>query len=123
MAEPGAFLLDHGSDDASGARGRRARAAVRQTGAGCDLVSIENQDIPAPQPHVDLVALADALDVLAAIEPRASQVVELRFFGGFSVEETAEALSVSPRTVNNDWNTARAWLHRQLVAQVFRERV
>ena len=100
-------------------------ARVRQCGkrgAGSDLVPIENDNIAAPQPHVDLVALADALDALAEIEPRASQVVELRFFGGFSVEETAEALDVSPRTVNNDWNTARAWLHRQLARQESYER-
>jgi RNA polymerase sigma factor (TIGR02999 family) len=92
-------------------------ARVRQCnkrGAGSELVPLDDEDIAAPQPHVDLVALADALDALAAIEPRASRVVELRFFGGFSVEETAEALSVSARTVNHDWNTARAWLHRQL---------
>jgi RNA polymerase sigma factor (TIGR02999 family) len=93
---------------------------VRQCGkrgAGSDLLPIETDSIPAPQPHVDLVALADALDALAEIQPRASQVIELRFFGGFSVDETAEALDVSPRTVNNDWNTARAWLHRQLARQ------
>ena len=100
-------------------------ARVRQCGkrgAGSELVPLD-EDIAAPQPHVDLVALADALDALAAIEPRASRVVELRFFGGFSVEETAEALSVSARTVNHDWNTARAWLHRQLLAQDSYERV
>jgi RNA polymerase sigma factor (TIGR02999 family) len=101
-------------------------ARVRQCskrGAGSEFVPLDNEDIAAPQPHVDLVALADALDALAAIEPRASRVVELRFFGGFSVEETAEALGVSPRTVNHDWNTARAWLHRQLLAQDSYERV
>ena len=54
------------------------------------------------------------LTVLADVAPRASRVVELRFFGGFSVEETAEALGVSVRTVNSDWNTARAWLSREL---------
>ncbi|MEO8075156.1 MAG: ECF-type sigma factor [Acidobacteriota bacterium] len=100
----------------------RARQCGKR-GAGSDLVPLDSHDIAAPEAHVDLVALADALDALAEIEPRASQVVELRFFGGFSVEETAEALSVSPRTVNHDWNTARAWLHRQLVAQDSYERV
>jgi len=68
----------------------------------------------APGPSLDLVALADALDALADVEPRPAQVVELRFFGGFSVEETAEALGVSRRTALNDWNTARAWLAREL---------
>ena len=63
------------------------------------------------------LALEDALTALAALDPRPSQVVELRFFGGFSVEETAEALGVSVRTVINDWNTARAWLRHELTAR------
>ena len=66
--------------------------------------------------------LDDALVVLSAIDPRPSQVVELRFFGGFSVEETAEALGISPRTVANDWNTARAWLYRELSKDASRRR-
>jgi RNA polymerase sigma factor (sigma-70 family) len=73
--------------------------------------------VPAPQQSVDVTAVAEALTALAAVAPRASQVVELRFFGGFSIEETAEALGVSPRTVNADWNTARAWLSRELTRQ------
>jgi RNA polymerase sigma factor (sigma-70 family) len=63
---------------------------------------------------VDILALEDALAALSKLEPRPSQVVELRFFGGFTLEETAEALGVSTRTVNNDWNTARAWLHHEM---------
>jgi RNA polymerase sigma-70 factor (ECF subfamily) len=66
---------------------------------------------------VDVLALEDALTALATVDPRPSQVVELRFFGGFSVEETAEALGVSVRTVINDWNTARAWLRHELTAR------
>jgi len=66
---------------------------------------------------VDIVALADALDALAVMNPRPARVVELRFFGGFSVEETAETLDVSVRTVINDWNTARAWLRGELTRQ------
>jgi RNA polymerase sigma factor (TIGR02999 family) len=62
----------------------------------------------------ELVSLDDALTALAVIDPRKSQVVELRFFGGMSVEETAEALNVSPVTVMRDWSTARAWLHRAM---------
>ena len=61
-----------------------------------------------------MIALEQVLDRLAALNERASQVVELRFFGGFTVEETAEALGISVRTVINDWNTARAWLRREL---------
>ena len=56
----------------------------------------------------------DALKALALIDPRKSQVVELRYFGGLSVEETAEALKVSPDTVLRDWRLAKAWLHREL---------
>lgn len=62
----------------------------------------------------ELVSLDDALTALAEIDPRKSQVVELRFFGGMSVEETAEVLNVSPVTVMRDWSTARAWLHRTM---------
>jgi len=90
---------------------RTRKAAKRDLGLRAPLESFE---LAAPEPAVDVVAIGDALTALAAMAPRASQVVELRFYGGFSVEETAEALGVSPRTVNNDWNTARAWLQQQL---------
>jgi RNA polymerase sigma-70 factor (ECF subfamily) len=92
------------------ARARRAR----KRGNEMQRVSLTDAVDHSAPVHVDLVALSDALDVLARVDPRASQVVELRFFGGFSVEETAEALGVSVRTVINDWNTARAWLYREL---------
>src|SRR5664280_2165751 len=62
----------------------------------------------------DLVALDDALNTLARLDPRKVQVVEMRFFGGLSVEETAEVLKVSPVTVMRDWSTAKAWLYREL---------
>jgi len=65
---------------------------------------------PAPQ----LIALDDALNELAKIDPRRSRVVELRFFGGMTVEETAGALSISPETVNRDWKLARVWLRREM---------
>lgn len=91
----------------------RTRKAAKRD-AGVVPVSLDAIDVAAPQASVDVIAVADALTALAAVAPRASQVVELRFFGGFSVEETAEALDVSPRTVNADWNTARAWLSREL---------
>jgi DNA-directed RNA polymerase specialized sigma24 family protein len=76
---------------------------------------MEEAHVPAVgPPDTDILALEEALDALATVNPRASQVVELRFFGGFSVEETAKALGVSVRTAINDWNTARAWLYRRL---------
>jgi RNA polymerase sigma factor (TIGR02999 family) len=62
----------------------------------------------------DLVALDDALKSLAEIDPRKSRVVELRFFGGLSVEETAEVLGVSPQTVLRDWKLAKAWLYQRI---------
>ena len=92
---------------------RTQRAAKR--GGDADPVSLD--DVPAVDPNgsLDFVALDDALETLARVNERASQVVELRFFGGFSVEETAQALGVSPRTVINHWNLARAWLRKELV--------
>jgi RNA polymerase sigma-70 factor (ECF subfamily) len=62
----------------------------------------------------ELIALDDALQRLAAIDPRKSRVVELRFFGGLSIEEAAEVLNVTPMTVVRDWKTAKAWLHREM---------
>ena len=91
----------------------RARQSAKR-GAGVAVLPLEAQDVAAPAPHVDIAALSDALETLAAASPRPAQVIELRFFGGFSVEETAETLGISPRTVLNDWNTARAWLHREM---------
>ncbi len=91
----------------------RARQSAKRGGGVSDL-TLDDADFAAPEPSVDVVALENALEALAAIDSRPSQVVELRFFGGFSVEETAEALGVSVRTVINDWNTARAWLYREL---------
>ena len=61
-----------------------------------------------------MVAVDDALDVLAGVDPRKAKVVELRFFGGLSVEETAEVLKISPQSVMRDWKIARAWLMAEL---------
>jgi RNA polymerase sigma factor (TIGR02999 family) len=91
----------------------RARQAAKR-GHGVQSLSLEAVEVAAPAPGVDVVALNDALAELATMDARPSQVVELRFFGGFSVEETAETLGVSVRTVINDWNAARAWLHHAL---------
>ncbi len=91
----------------------RARRASKR-GDGVDAIPLDGIDVAAAGRRVDVIALEDALEALAAVNPRAAQVVELRFFGGFSVEETAHALEMSVRTVINDWNTARAWLYREL---------
>src|SRR5881396_743780 len=77
-------------------------------------VSLDEALVVSHDRAADLVALDDALAALATIEPRKSRVVELRFFGGLSVEETAEVLKVSPRTVLQDWNLARVWLLREI---------
>jgi RNA polymerase sigma factor (TIGR02999 family) len=94
----------------------RARRAIKR-GEGIDAMPLDGVDVAASTPPLDIVALEEALETLATMNSRASQVVELRFFGGFSVEETAEALGISVRTVINDWNTARAWLYRRLSTQ------
>lgn len=91
----------------------RARHAVKR-GDGVEMMSLDDVEVAAHAPDLDLVALEEALNALSAEHPRAAQVVELRFFGGFSVEESAEALGVSVRTAINDWNTARAWLFDRL---------
>jgi RNA polymerase sigma-70 factor, ECF subfamily len=101
----------------SAARARRAE----KRGSGAGAVPFEDRHATVARP-VDIVALADALDALAAVNPRPARVIELRFFGGFSVEETAETLDVSVRTVINDWNTARAWLRGELTRQGGHER-
>ena len=70
--------------------------------------------VPAPEADLDVLALDDALTSLAQVDPRGARVVELRFFSGLTIEETAEVLAVSPGTVKRDWNTARAWLYREM---------
>ena len=91
---------------------RSRRFAKR--GGGAPQVAFDEAMAIAPKRGLDLVALDDALTSLAALDPRQSQVVELRFFGGLSIAETAEVLKVSPGTVRRDWSLAQAWLHREL---------
>jgi RNA polymerase sigma factor (TIGR02999 family) len=83
-------------------------------GGDARLVSLDEALLVSHESGADLVALDDALKTLASLDARQSQVVELRFFGGLSVEETAEALHVSEGTVRRDWSLARAWLRREL---------
>ncbi len=87
---------------------------VQKRGGGASHVTLHEGLIVGGEPGSDLVALDDALDGLAKLDPRKSRVVELRFFGGLNLEETAEALGVSTDTVGRDWNAARAWLLREL---------
>lgn len=99
-------LVDH-------ARSRR----YQKRGGGATAIPFEEGLAVAPQPGTDLVALDDALRALADLDARKSQVVELRFFGGLSVEETAAALDVSTSTVLRDWRLAKAWLLKELDAR------
>jgi RNA polymerase sigma factor (TIGR02999 family) len=91
----------------------RNRAAAKR-GAGAPRLTLD-PDVALPQERdVDLIALDDALNQLAALDPQQSRLVELRFFGGLSIEETSVVLGVSPATVKREWATARAWLKREM---------
>jgi RNA polymerase sigma factor (TIGR02999 family) len=78
------------------------------------IVPLDDAVEATTEPNRDLVALDDALKTLSSVDPRKSQVVELRYFGGLTAEETAEALGVSPDTVLRDWRLAKAWLGREM---------
>jgi RNA polymerase sigma-70 factor (ECF subfamily) len=97
------ILVDHARSQGADKRGgREVRVALEE--------DVAQQD----GPDIDLIALDSALSKLEALDPRQARVVELRYFGGLSVEETAEALGSSPATVKRDWTLARAFLHQQL---------
>ncbi len=89
----------------------------QKRGGGAQPVELDEAMILAPEHSADLLALDEALTRLQALNERQAQVVELRYFGGLSEEETAEALKVSVRTVRRDWNFARVWLHRELTGR------
>jgi RNA polymerase sigma factor (TIGR02999 family) len=97
------ILVDH-------ARGKR-----RAKRGGSDVkVSLADTTIPVKERDLDVVSLDEALTRLAEIDEQQSKVVELRFFSGLTVEETAEVMGISPATVKRDWSMAKAWLHREL---------
>ena len=91
-----------------------ARRHNLKRGGGVLHVTLEEAAVVGGDRAADMVALDDALNTLARLDARKVQVVEMRFFGGLSVEETAEVLNVSPVTVMRDWSTAKAWLYREL---------
>jgi RNA polymerase sigma factor (TIGR02999 family) len=91
-----------------------ARRHNLKRGGGVLHVTLEEAAVVGGDRAADMVALDDALNTLARLDARKVQVVEMRFFGGLSVEETAEVLHVSPVTVMRDWSTAKAWLYREL---------
>jgi RNA polymerase sigma factor (TIGR02999 family) len=100
------ILIDHA----------RTRQALKRGGV-IEHLSLDEGLVVSIERDTDLVALDDALKRLAEIAPRKSQVVELRFFGGLSVEETAEALKLSEKTVRRDWQFAKAWLMHELTGE------
>ena len=97
------ILVDHAKQHKSAKRG-----------AGIRPVTLDEPLLVAPQASLDIVALDDALCALNAIEPQRARIVELRFFGGLTNEETAEVLAISPATVQRQWSGARAWLYHEV---------
>jgi len=91
------------------------RRQAQKYGGDAVQVSLANAEGIAHGKSADLMALDDALNELATFDERQSEIVELRFFGGLSLEETAEALKISARTVQREWNLAQAWLYRELI--------
>jgi len=91
-----------------------ARRHNLKRGGGVLHVSLDEAAVVGGDRAADLVVLDDAMNTLAQLDPRKAQVVEMRFFGGLSVDETAVVLKVSPATVMRDWSTAKAWLYREL---------
>jgi RNA polymerase sigma factor (TIGR02999 family) len=91
----------------------RQRKADKR-GSGAEHVPLENAALAAHDRPAELIALDEALERLRALDERQVKIVECRFFGGMSVEETAEVLGISPATVKRDWTAARAWLNREL---------
>lgn len=95
-----------------------ARRRNLKRGGGMRHVSLEQAPELGSARAKEVIALDEALDELARMDPRKVRVVELRYFGGLSVEETAEALSISAVTVMRDWTSAKAWLHREMTGGV-----
>jgi RNA polymerase sigma factor (TIGR02999 family) len=83
-------------------------------GAGARKISLDETAVLTPERAADLVALDDALNALAVLDARKSRIIELRFFGGLSIDETAEVMKISPVTVTREWRAARAWLRREI---------
>ncbi|HKU62206.1 MAG TPA: sigma-70 family RNA polymerase sigma factor [Gemmatimonadales bacterium] len=97
------LLVDH-------ARGR----AARKRGGGAEAVSLSLVEAPSGRPEVELIALEQALERLASVDPRKAQVVELKFFGGLSAREIAEVMGISDATVEREWTFAKAWLYKAI---------
>ena len=92
-------------------------------GAGAQHIPLEETAIVEEGRSADLIALDDALNSLAALDPRRSQIVELKFFGGFNAEEIAEVMNISPSTVQREWRAAKAWLHHTMTCQTHNDSI
>jgi len=97
----------------------RSRAAIKRGGQAnraehSSAINLDDLPMPGTEISAQVCALDEALDVLAQLDPRRARVIELRFFGGLTVEEAGHVLQVSPQTVMRDWRLARAWLAREL---------
>ncbi|MES1260246.1 MAG: sigma-70 family RNA polymerase sigma factor [Acidobacteriota bacterium] len=92
----------------------RARQAGKR-GSGAIKLELDEAMAVSPQCELDLVGLDEALERLTALDARQGRIVELRFFAGLSVEETAEVMQVSPATIKREWSSARAWLYREIL--------
>jgi len=98
-----------------------ARRRNQKRGGGVPHISLDETAVIGGPQDTDLVTLDDALNTLSKLDPRKVQIVEMRFFGGLSVEETAEVLKVSPITIKRDWRAARMWLYRELTSTTTNE--
>ncbi|HEY2714421.1 MAG TPA: sigma-70 family RNA polymerase sigma factor [Chthoniobacterales bacterium] len=96
----------------------RAHLAAKRGGGSVNRLSLDEVEIPLRERAAEVLALDAALSELARVDERKSRVVELRFFGGLSVDETAGAMQLNPATVRRDWTVAKAWLHRSIKAAV-----
>jgi RNA polymerase sigma-70 factor, ECF subfamily len=99
----------------------RARQAGKR-GGKVETLPLDQVVEFSPARSRELIELDDALESLERLDPQQARVVELRFFGGLTVEETAEVLGISPRTVKRDWRVARAWLHGELSGRAEKQR-
>ena len=110
------ILVDSARARASAKRGGRVEQAAHS-----EAVNLDDIADSVSQKSAELLALDEALQDLSRLDPRKARVIELRFFGGLSVDETAEVLNISPQSVMRDWKLARAWLNRELQGSVIRD--
>jgi len=92
----------------------RAHSAAKRGGVGACKITLDESLELAQKTDIDVVALDGALERLSELDPQQSRIVELRFFTGLTIEDTAEVMALSPATVKRDWTSARAWLHREI---------